>query len=226
VKEEKPMKRARVLVVDDKENFLALFRRVMPPDLELACALDGVRALALFDERPFDVVVTDVRMPGMDGAALLREMKRRSPATEVILMTAYGSIPAAVDAMRLGAFDYLTKPFDPADAVLLIERALEHAMERATALSPGPLINADALPEDANASIAPTSVPPAMLANLSYRDVVAISRDQTSREYLIAILQAVGGNVTQAAERAGIERESLHRLMRKHGIRAEDFRAR
>ncbi|HWL84420.1 MAG TPA: response regulator [Polyangiaceae bacterium] len=220
------MKRARVLVVDDKENFLALFRRVMPPDLELACALDGVRALALFDERPFDVVVTDVRMPGMDGAALLREMKRRSPATEVILMTAYGSIPAAVDAMRLGAFDYLTKPFDPADAVLLIERALEHAMERATALSPGPLIDADALPEDANASIAPTSVPPAMLANLSYRDVVAISRDQTSREYLIAILQAVGGNVTQAAERAGIERESLHRLMRKHGIRAEDFRAR
>jgi DNA-binding NtrC family response regulator len=192
------MKRARVLVVDDKANFLALFRRIMPQDIELVCAPDAKQAMAFVDAEPFDVVITDVRMPGQDGAALLEEVKRRSPNTQVILMTAYGTIPAAVAAMRAGAFDYLTKPFDPQDAVVLIEQAIGEARRQSVAAS----------------------------TELPYREVLAVSRDRTSREYLIAVLRDVFGNVTHAAERAGLERESLHRLMRRYGIRAEDFRKR
>jgi two-component system response regulator HydG len=120
------MDRARVLVVDDKENMLKLFAKILGEEAyELSTAIDGTRALALLAAETFDVVITDIRMPGADGFAVLQAAKQRSPDTEVILMTAYASVQAAVDAMRQGAYDYITKPFDPDDAALIVARALE-----------------------------------------------------------------------------------------------------
>lgn len=119
------MKRGRMLVVDDKENFLALFRRIAPADLEVVCASDGTKALELLSHGRFDVVVTDIRMPGADGMTVLRKIREAGMDVEVILMTAYGTIADAVRAMKYGAADYLTKPFDPDDAVSAIEQALE-----------------------------------------------------------------------------------------------------
>ena len=116
--------RGRLLVVDDKENFLALFRRIVPRDLEVVCASDGARALELLSAELFDVVVSDVRLPGADGMTLLRRVREAGLDVEVILITAYGTIHDAVRAMKLGASDYLTKPFDPDDAVAAIEAAL------------------------------------------------------------------------------------------------------
>ncbi len=119
------MSRPRVLVVDDKENMLRLFAKILGEGYDLSTAGDGAQALVLLAAQDFDVVVSDIRMPGADGIAVLQAAKRRSPATEVILMTAYASVQAAVDAMKQGAYDYLSKPFDPDDAALVVARAAE-----------------------------------------------------------------------------------------------------
>jgi two-component system response regulator HydG len=124
------MARARVLVVDDKENMLKLFERIFAGsheagDYELTAAADGTRALALVASREFDVVITDIRMPGADGFEVLKAVKSRSPDTEVIMMTGYAAIQDAVTAMKQGAYDYLQKPFDPDAAALVVSRALE-----------------------------------------------------------------------------------------------------
>jgi two-component system response regulator AtoC len=109
-------------------------------------------------------------------------------------------------------------------------RELENTVERAVAVASGPTIGpADLPPEveggaDAGATAAP-GAPGGDLATLRYRDAVAGARDRVTREYLVALLTEFGGNVTRAAERAGMERESLHRLLRRHGLRSEDFKA-
>ena len=118
--------KARVLVCDDKENFTKLFRRILPAErYDVTAAEDGHRALALVAAGDFDVIVSDIRMPGADGLEVLREAKSRDPDAEVILMTAYATVPAAVDAIRQGAYDYLAKPFEPDEALLVVDRALE-----------------------------------------------------------------------------------------------------
>ena len=118
--------KARVLVCDDKENFTKLFRRILPLErFDVTTAEDGHRALALVAAGDFDVIVSDIRMPGADGLDVLREAKSRDPDAEVVLMTAYATVPAAVDAIRQGAYDYLAKPFEPDEALLVVERALE-----------------------------------------------------------------------------------------------------
>jgi len=118
--------RARVLVADDKENMRRLVARILADAATVEEAEDGARALALVASRPYDVVVTDIRMPGADGFELLAAVKARAPETEVVMMTGYATVADAVRAMRAGAFDYLEKPFDPDAAQGVIERALEH----------------------------------------------------------------------------------------------------
>jgi len=116
----------RVLVCDDKENYTKLFQRLLPDDrFEVVAAGDGDRALGLLAASEFDVIVTDIRMPGADGLTVLRQAHARDPDIEVILMTAFATVPAAVAAMREGAFDYLAKPFEPDEALLVVERAVE-----------------------------------------------------------------------------------------------------
>jgi two-component system response regulator AtoC len=116
----------RVLVVDDKENMLKLFARILAEGYRLTTAADGARALSLVATEEFDVVVTDIRMPGAGGFEVLEAVKARAPSTEVIMMTGYGTIADAVQAMKLGAYDYLEKPFDPDAAAMAVARAAEH----------------------------------------------------------------------------------------------------
>ncbi len=116
----------RVLVADDKENMLKLFAKILADGYEVETAADGGRALGLVATRDYDVVVTDIRMPGADGFELLAAVKARAPATEVVLMTGYATVPDAVRAMKAGAFDYLEKPFDPDAALAVVARAAEH----------------------------------------------------------------------------------------------------
>ncbi len=461
--------RQRILVVDDKENMRRLVARILEETFAVEEAEDGARALALVATRPYDVVVTDIRMPGADGFELLAAVKARDPATEVVLMTGYATVPDAVRAMKLGAFDYLEKPFDPDAALAVVARAaarrrladaarlaaapgeedsfhalvgrsqamravyrllekaaavdatvlvlgetgtgkelaaraihslsarrerrfvpvncgalpaelveselfghargaftgaaaakpglfheaqggtifldevgelplaaqvklnrvlqekeirrvgetqaspvdvravaathrdlrveiaagrfredlfyrlnvftltlpplreraedvpllaahflekharavrrelrgftpealallaahpwpgnvreLENVVERAVAVAAGEVVDAADLPPDLAAGTTPAPpAPGAALAALPYKDAVAGARDRVTREYLVALLTEFGGNVTRAAERAGVERESLHRLLRKHGLRSEDFK--
>jgi DNA-binding NtrC family response regulator len=206
--------RGRVLVVDDKANMRLLLRDILSARHEVRLAGDGAAALALLDGEEADVVLTDVRMPGVDGFELAQIVKSRWPTTEVVLMTAHATVSAAVEAMRQGAYDYIEKPFDPDDVSLVVARALERRRERAAAA------RAVAV-ESAAGSRTP---PPRDLAELSYREALAAARDRGSRDYLTALLTAFNGNVSRAAAKAGLERESLHRLLRRHGIRAEEFR--
>ncbi|HTP25019.1 MAG TPA: sigma-54 dependent transcriptional regulator [Anaeromyxobacteraceae bacterium] len=119
------MARARLLIVDDKENMLKLLERTLGHEYDLTTAADGARALSLVALSEFDVVVTDIRMPGANGFEVLKAVKSRSPSAEVILMTGYAAVQDAVAAMKQGAYDYLEKPFDPDAAALVISRALE-----------------------------------------------------------------------------------------------------
>ncbi|NTX06165.1 sigma-54 dependent transcriptional regulator [Myxococcus sp. CA040A] len=118
-----------VLVVDDKENMRKLFSRILGDAYAVTEAADGEQAMSLLASRDFDVVVTDIQMPGADGFAVLREVKRRAPDTEVILVTAFASIPKAVEAIKEGAYDYLSKPFDPDEVALVVARALENGRQ-------------------------------------------------------------------------------------------------
>ncbi|MCB9845189.1 MAG: sigma-54-dependent Fis family transcriptional regulator [Phycisphaeraceae bacterium] len=128
------MKPARVLVVDDdavvRESIAGLLRA---EGHEAECAASGQDAQSVLDEamadrREFDVVICDVVMPGMSGMDLLRWIRRQHPATATVLLTGYGSIESAVEALRLGASDYLTKPVLDAELRCSIERAMRERM--------------------------------------------------------------------------------------------------
>ncbi|NJK87981.1 MAG: sigma-54-dependent Fis family transcriptional regulator [Myxococcales bacterium] len=113
-----------VLVVDDETNL----RKVLSAHLrregyEVLTAADGAEALELMDREAVDVVLTDLRMPNVDGMVLLEELTRRYPGRPVVMLTAHGTVDTAVSAMKLGAFDYLTKPFDKDELHLVIAKA-------------------------------------------------------------------------------------------------------
>ncbi|MBI3594065.1 MAG: sigma-54-dependent Fis family transcriptional regulator [Nitrospirae bacterium] len=122
-----PKDKFRVLIVDDEEGprraiEAALYRE---KDLEIRTARSGEEALHSFDEGAFDLVLTDIRMPQMDGIDLLRRIHERSPDTLVILITGYGTLNSAIDAIRAGAYDYLTKPFKVEELCIVVDRAIE-----------------------------------------------------------------------------------------------------
>ncbi|MDY7229856.1 sigma-54-dependent transcriptional regulator [Hyalangium rubrum] len=119
------MDKPSILVADDKENMLKLIARILGDAYRVTTAEDGSRALSLIQAQRFDVVLTDIRMPGADGFEVLKAVKQHAPNTEVILMTAHASIPKAVEAIKEGAYDYLSKPFDPDEVGLVVARALE-----------------------------------------------------------------------------------------------------
>ena len=115
----------RILIAEDEERLRRLLAILLGGrGYQLATAEDGAEAWRLFQEGRFDLVITDIRMPQLDGIELLRRVKERSPETPVMVITAYGSIESAVDAMRAGAIDYLPKPFEEQKLHLAVDRAL------------------------------------------------------------------------------------------------------
>lgn len=121
--------RPRLLIVDDEEDMLRLLKRVLSKDLncEVQTATNGVEALKLLDGAPFDVVLADLRMPGMDGMAFLEHSKRDRPDLTVVMITAFGSIDLAVQAIKKGAYDFIAKPFELDKLSLLMQKALERS---------------------------------------------------------------------------------------------------
>ncbi len=106
-------RKARILIVDDEPNIRKILQAAFDrAGVFTATADSGEQALEKFSSDAFDVVLTDVFMPGISGVDLLEKIKESSPSTPVLIMTAFGTIPQAVEAMRLGAADYITKPFD------------------------------------------------------------------------------------------------------------------
>ncbi len=120
------MELLRVLLVDDEEDFRAtLTKRLKKRRLNVASAGSGPEALAILADHPADVVVMDVRMPGMDGIETLREIRGRHPLVQVILLTGHASLEAAIEGMESGAFDYLMKPMDIDELLYKVQDAYQ-----------------------------------------------------------------------------------------------------
>ena len=113
-----------VLLVDDEMDFLeTLIKRLRKRNVEAAGVRSGEEALEFLDHKSVDVVVLDVRMPGMDGIETLREIKKMDPLVEVIMLTGHASMEVAIEGMELGAFDYLMKPIDIDDLLYKLQDA-------------------------------------------------------------------------------------------------------
>jgi two-component system response regulator AtoC len=117
----------RVLVVDDEEGIRTFIGEVLEGEgLRVTLAADGESAARLLDRESFHLMFTDLKMPGLDGMSLLRKTRAESPETEVVVLTAHGTVAGAVEAMKLGAFDYLDKPLSGPDELRLVaSRAME-----------------------------------------------------------------------------------------------------
>ena len=116
----------RVLIVDDEDEFReTLVARLKKRNLKVWGAESGRRALDLMETIVFDVVVLDIKMPGMDGIEALEQMKKKTQLTEVILLTGHASIEAGIEGMKLGAFDYIMKPVNIDELLAKIHQAYQ-----------------------------------------------------------------------------------------------------
>ncbi len=118
-----------ILIVDDERDMLQLLKRSLEPDLKcrIQTARSGKEALRIIAKQPFDLVLADIKMPEMDGLELLELIKRDYPDMTVVMMTAFGGVETAVESMRNGAYDFITKPFDHETIVVRLEKALERS---------------------------------------------------------------------------------------------------
>jgi DNA-binding NtrC family response regulator len=114
----------RLLLVDDEERFLSTTKSLLERrGIDALTASNGLDALRMVDEHHIDVVVLDVKMPGIDGVEVLRKIKEKHPLVEVIMLTGHASVESAIEGLKLGAFDYVTKPCDVADLVEKVNQA-------------------------------------------------------------------------------------------------------
>ena len=121
----------RILLVDDEKDFSEMLSmRLNELGEKVTCAYSGQECLQALEKTNIDVIILDIKMPGMDGIETLREVKRRFPLVEVIMLTGHGSTETAVEGMKLGAFDYLMKPADFDDLSSKLEGARKRKDEQ------------------------------------------------------------------------------------------------
>lgn len=119
------MSKGRILVVDDEQIVrLSCERALGPAGYEIDVAVDAYEGLKKLESGSFDLVLTDLKMPGMDGIEFLEKVKAGWPEVQVVIVTGYQTIDTAVKSIKLGAFDYVNKPFTPEQIKEVVERAL------------------------------------------------------------------------------------------------------
>jgi DNA-binding NtrC family response regulator len=154
---------ARILIVDDQEMMRdSLAATLAREGHEIVAAGDGPAAIARLEASRFDLLITDLKMPRMTGIELLTEARKLRPEMPVVMMTAFATVQTAVEAMRLGAYDYIQKPFDGDEIKILIDRTLEHSRLKlenqalrtmAEVSSPKPLVGASPIMEEVKKKI-------------------------------------------------------------------------
>jgi DNA-binding NtrC family response regulator len=121
---EDKMDEMRIMLVDDEEGFLSTTKNVLErKGINVTTAMSGSEALEKLTQEKIDVVILDVKMPGMDGVSALKAIKSRYSSVEVIMLTGHGTVESALDGLRSGASDYLTKPIDIDELVAKAEEA-------------------------------------------------------------------------------------------------------
>ena len=122
------MKQVKILIVDDEEPVRKLLKHIVETEgYHALTAANSEEALAIYQPGEFQVMLIDIRLPGMDGIELLKTIKVGGDTVPVIMISAYGTVDSAVEAMRLGAFDYITKPFDNND---IVRHRVRNALEK------------------------------------------------------------------------------------------------
>ncbi|MEF2146572.1 MAG: sigma-54 dependent transcriptional regulator [Desulfovibrionaceae bacterium] len=120
--------KANILILDDEKNYLLVLESVLEDEGYSVTALSSPEmGLAYLEDSEVDVIVTDMKMPGLTGQDVLEHVKKSYPHIPVLIMTAFGSIESAVEAMRIGAFDYITKPFNNEELLLSLDKAVKFA---------------------------------------------------------------------------------------------------
>lgn len=113
-----------ILIVDDEIGPRESLKMILKPFYKIETAENGARALEILREKEIDLVTLDLKMPGMDGAEALKEIKQKNPEVEVLIITGYGSLKSAIDGIRHGACDYVLKPFNISEIITIINKAL------------------------------------------------------------------------------------------------------
>ncbi len=122
---------AKILIAEDDPGIQTMIRILLKRDgHEAVSAEDGLKALELIKRDAFDLVLTDLRMPHVDGMYLLRAVKEREPSMPVIVLTAYATRETAIEALKFGAFDYIAKPFTISELMTTVERALNSGRDK------------------------------------------------------------------------------------------------
>ena len=118
---------ARILVIDDEVDMLSLIRLILTEktDYEIITTNNPLEVSNLLNEKKFDVIVTDLKMPIMDGLDVVDAIRKQDALVPIIIITAYGSVESAEEAVKKGAFDYITKPFRQEQLLISLKRALE-----------------------------------------------------------------------------------------------------
>ena len=120
------MKKMKMMLVDDEERFLATTSKLLTrKGYDVLTAASGIGAIEQLKANIVHVVILDVKMPGMDGNATLKEVKRLFPLTEVIMLTGHATVDSAIDGLKSGAFDYLMKPADISEVIAKAEEAFD-----------------------------------------------------------------------------------------------------
>jgi DNA-binding NtrC family response regulator len=120
------MSKGKILVIDDEDIVrLSCSRTLVPEGYELKMAKNGTEGLKMLEEDAFDLVLTDLKMPNMDGIEVLANIKENWPATDVVIVTGYQTVETAVKAIKLGAFDYIEKPFTPDSLIATVSNVFK-----------------------------------------------------------------------------------------------------
>jgi DNA-binding NtrC family response regulator len=228
-----------VLIVDDEEAIRKLLKaRFEREGLTVLTAGDAAEAgTVLAQNRGISLIVSDVKMPGKDGITFTREIKEQHRGLKVIVMTGHGEKSTAIQALRIGASDYLEKPFDMEEMTHAVNRALkERSLERENeiyAQNVIPLKSPAGTPAGGSEKPEMTYVPQASAEVDQWNEKENTSSftilkkkwsEAFEKEYLTQVLVKHAGNVTMAAKEAAIDRSNFLRLLRRHQIDASVYR--
>lgn len=187
------METFRVLIVDDEKNIrLGLSEAIADMDLFVETASDGVSALEAMERQDFSLVLLDLRMPGMDGMEVLRRLNDDRPDVKVVIITAHGSVPSAVEAMKLGAVDFLAKPYTPREVRTLVTRIMTQEAKEA-----GNAERYESLVESARKAIRRREAKPARRYVL---EALRLDPMQPEAHNLMGILREIAGERFEAQQ--------------------------
>lgn len=123
------MEKYRVLIIDDEEDFVeTIVKRLRDRGLDAEGALSGIEGLQILENKDFDVIILDVKMPKMSGIETLREIKKKKPLVEVIMLTGHGSVESGIQGLQLGAFNYVMKPVPLNELLKQMNQAYERKL--------------------------------------------------------------------------------------------------